>query len=89
MWSSALYTAIAVSTLTACASSAPPLPASSPRPEASLLTPCSDLPRLDSPELRALVIVTIETARRYHDCAARHRRLAQWAADPEGVTPGP
>lgn len=89
MSSTALSIASAALILTACASSAPPLPASSPRPQASLLTPCSDLPRLDSAELRALVVVTIETARRYHECAARHRRLAQWAADPDGVEPSP
>ena len=37
----------------------------------------------------ALLELTIDIATRYHDCAARHRRLAQWAADPDGVTPGP
>ena len=90
MWSTALSIAIAVSTLTACASSMPPsadLPP--PSPPASLLTPCPALYQIDSPELRTLVIVTVENARLYHECQARHRRLAQWAADPEGLIPAP
>jgi hypothetical protein len=48
---------------------------------------CPELYRIDSPALGTLVIVTVENARLYHDCAVRHRRLVQWVLDPEEGAP--
>ncbi len=85
-----LCSAIACPRLTSCATSTPSsqdLPPATP--PANLLTPCGPLPRIDSLELKTAIAVLMTTAKQYHVCASRHRRLAQWAADPEGLTPGP
>ena len=90
MWSNAPYIAIAALTLTACASSAPPsMEIPPPTPPASLVAPLPALYPIDSPDLRALVLVCVENAKLYHQCRARHARLSQWALDPDGQIPGP
>lgn len=89
MSSNALSITTVALMLTACASSPPPSQDERPLPPASLLAPCPELiaPRDDT--MGVLLELAIDMAARYHDCAARHRRLAQWAADPDGLTPGP
>ena len=85
-----LCIAIACSSLTSCATSTPSSPDLRPAtPPANLLTPCGPLPQLDSAELKTTIAVLMAAAKQYHVCASRHRRLAQWAEDPEGLTPGP
>lgn len=80
MSSSALCTAIAASMLTACASGPPPIEATRlPTPPAALAADCGALAEPTGPTLGDLLRDHVAVARQYHECRARHRRLAEWA----------
>jgi len=49
----------------------------------SLTTPCPTLPTPAGPELADIVTTLLQVAEDYHDCAARHRALADLVTEKE------
>ena len=81
MSSTARSIAIAALTLTACASGPPPIEATAriPTPPPVLSADCGALAEPTGPTLGDLLRDHVAVARQYHECRARHRRLAEWA----------
>lgn len=71
-----LSTMIACCLLTACASSMPLAPV----PPANLTAPCQPpAPLPANADMGALLAADVDLAGQYHECAARHRGLVEWA----------
>ena len=80
MSSSVRSIVIAASMLTACASGPPPIEATRlPTPPPALAADCGALAEPTGPTLGDLLRDHVAVARQYHECRARHRRLAEWA----------
>ena len=81
MWSSALCTVTVAWMLTGCACGRAPIEARAhlPTPPPSLTADCGALAEPTGPTLGDLLRDHVAVARQYHECRARHRRLAEWA----------
>lgn len=67
--------------LTACGSTTPSRPPIR-IPPAALIAACPDLPDAADGRLSTIFENSIERARMYYDCQARHKALADWAQAP-------
>ena len=70
-----LFSVTAVSMLTACQSSMPPLPTVI-KPPADLVQPCPNLPKLEGGTGADVLPWSLQVIGLYNDCKARHKALA-------------
>lgn len=80
-----LLTALAVLTLTACASGGTQTQVSNPMPEAALMVPPPSLPDPESGMLPDLAKNHRQVAKIYHELADRYRSLLDWIIKTDGA----